>query len=141
MSFLKVKHQTHMLLSALLWSFFGVKMNYTASNWLLQFDINQMIYLIILGVAIGLLFAFFLFSKIVKKNIIRIKILPAKSNILRFHSVKSYLLITFMIILGASMRKYGLVPETVLGVIYTAIGIALFTASFVYYKELFFKRS
>ena len=137
MNFFKVSHTVHIALSAFLWSFFGLDMNYVASKWLVYFSNEVMINLIIIGVLLGLSMAIFLFNKLVKKNIIRIKNLPEKSNILYFQSLKSYILIAFMIGLGITMRKSGLVPDYILCPMYITIGVALFTSSFIYYKELF----
>lgn len=136
MNFFKVSHTVHVALSAFLWSFFGLDMNYVASKWLVYFSNEVKINIIIIGVLLGLSMAIFLFNKLVKKNIIRIKNLPERSNILYFQSLKSYILIAFMIGLGITMRKSGLVPDYILCPMYITIGVALFTSSFIYYKEL-----
>ncbi len=140
MNFLKVSHTIHVALSAFLWSFFGVDMNIIALKWLVNFDYDVKIYLIIIGVLLGLSMSIFLFSKIVKRNILRIKSLPERSNILFFQSLKSYILIAFMIGLGITMRKSGLFPDYILCPVYITIGVALFTSSYIYYKELITKR-
>jgi hypothetical protein len=136
MNFFKVSHTVHIALSAFLWSFFGIDMNYVASKWLFYFENEVKIYLIIIGVLLGLSMAIFLFSKIVKRNINRIKKLPERSNILLFQSLKSYILIAFMISLGITMRKSGLVPVYILCPMYITIGVALFISGCIYYKEL-----
>jgi len=140
MNFLRVSQTVHIALSAFLWSFFGVDMNFVASKWLVYFENEVKINLIIIGVLLGLSMAIFLFSKIVKRNILRIKSLPERSNILLFQSLKSYILIAFMISLGITMRKSGLVPDYILCPMYITIGVALFTSSFIYYKELVTRR-
>ncbi len=139
MNFFKVSHTAHITLSAILWSFFGVDMNLIATKWLVNFNTDLKIYLIIIGVLLGVSVAIFGFSKIVKNNIIRIKKLPRRSNILYFQTLKSYILIVFMVALGISMRKSGLVADYILCPMYITIGVALFVSSFVYYKQLFLK--
>ena len=140
MNFLNVSHTVHITFSAFLWSFFGVDLNIVALKWLINFDYDIMIYLIIIGVLLGLSMAIFVFNKIVKRNILRIKSLPERSNILLFQSLKSYILIAFMIGLGITMRKSGLFPDYILCPIYITIGVALFISSFLYFKELVTKR-
>ena len=137
MNFLKVSHWVHIALSALMWSLVGVKMNLLAANWLSDFQNDVKIYILIIGVIVGISVALFLFSKLVRKNILRINKLPKKSNIIYFQSLKSYIIIIFMISLGVSMRKSGLIANYILCPIYISIGTALFTSSLIYYKQLF----
>lgn len=81
-----------------------------------------------IGLLIALIIGFakgnFVLPKIAKKNIARIEQLPEKSPFYMTFSVKSWLLILVMILIGRTIRFFG-APALVIGVIYAAVGFAL----------------
>ncbi|MDQ7032913.1 MAG: hypothetical protein Q9M37_09415 [Desulfonauticus sp.] len=90
-----------------------------------------------ISLMLGTSFGFFVFSKlfarIVAKNISRIH-QKQPACIFAFQSVKSYLIIAFMITLGITIRHF--YPNKIaLGFIYSAVGISLLKSSFIYFGE------
>lgn len=93
-------------------------------------------------VAIGLVAGFlkqrFIFARIAKINIERIKELaPHKDKVclFAFQSVQSYLIVVVMVTFGILLRQAPL-PPPVLATIYYTIGTGLFLSSFVYFRNI-----
>jgi hypothetical protein len=81
-----------------------------------------------IGLLIALIFGFakgnFVLPKVAQKNIARIEQLPERSPFYMTFSLKSWLLILVMILIGRTIRFLG-APSLVIGVIYVAVGFAL----------------
>lgn len=81
-----------------------------------------------IGLVIALIIGFakgnFVLPKIAKKNIDRIEQLPERSPFYMTFSVKSWMLILVMILIGRTIRFLG-APRLLIGVIYVAVGFAL----------------
>ena len=89
-----------------------------------------------LGIIAAIIIHKYGFSKIAMKNIQRITYLKEKrNNIFAFQSLKSYILIVFMMALGAYLR-HSIIPIQYIAIIYLAIGGALFLSSLKYYTSL-----
>ena len=94
--------------------------------------------LVILGVILGLIKMYFVFRKIIKKNIDRInKYDKKKVCFFAFQKWQSYVLIIVMIGLGIFMSKASFIPREVLLTVDATVGTALFTVSYYYYRNLF----
>lgn len=131
----------HWLLSiaGLLWSTVGVMLCSLAVHWLLQIGRNLAIALAALGLALAVTSWRFIFVKIAHKNISRIEQRPTMTCLFAFQAWRSYALMLFMIALGITLRHSHL-PKFYLAVIYTAVGGALFLASFSYYARFWRER-
>ena len=85
--------------------------------------------LLALGLAAGICAAFSLmFHRIVVKHTNRILGYETKQPVYRFFDGKSYLLMAFMMTLGITLRRSGLVPEFFFAWFYTGLGTALSVA-------------
>ena len=92
--------------------------------------------LLLLSAAIFVPF-FFLFQRMAVKNTWRIAALETEKNFfLKFFTVKSYVIITFMITLGVTLRNIPAVPRVFIAFFYTGLGTALFLAGIRYLAEL-----
>ncbi len=86
----------------------------------------------LLGIVLALLVHQFFFSRIARKNIVRLSLLTEKTCIFAFQRWRSYFLIGLMVSLGMVLRNLP-IPKPYLAILYTTIGGALFLASFQYY--------
>ena len=85
--------------------------------------------LLALGLAAVICAAFSLmFHRIVVKHTNRILGYETKQPVYRFFDGKSYLLMAFMMTLGITLRRSGLVPEFFFAWFYTGLGTALSVA-------------
>lgn len=133
---MEVSRDTHLKLAFLLWALVGTGLLITGGIFLFRgrtmSEIDPAGGAIGMAEGIGLVIALiigfakgnFVLPKIAKKNIARIEQLPEKSPIYMTFSVKSWLLILVMILIGRTIRFFG-APALVIGVIYVAVGFAL----------------
>jgi hypothetical protein len=126
--------------SGIMWSGVGVLLNWFAYKWLPDFERWQIIFAYFVGILAGLIIAKFGFSKLAAKNRDRILGYPEKVCAFAFQRWEMYILVVFMISLGIFMRTSGYIPKYLLAPVYIGIGLALFIASFVYYKSLIVKK-
>jgi hypothetical protein len=90
-----------------------------------------------IGLVAGFLKHHFIFSRIAKTNIKRIKELaPHKEKVclFAFQSIQSYLIVVVMITFGYLLRQLPLTPP-VLAAIYITIGCGLLLSSSVYFRN------
>ncbi len=88
------------------------------------------------AIIVGLLKGRFVFTKVARRNIERIKSTsPHKDKIclFAFQSIQSYLLVMVMIALGVTLRHTGLAPIWLI-VVYVAIAVALLVSSSIYFR-------
>ncbi len=123
------------ILSGIMWSGVGIFLMFLASRWMKELEIIHIFIISASGIILGSIISYFGFSKIAQKNIYRIKDLPEKPCVFAFQKWHSYLLIAFMMTLGILMRTSGLIPKPLLAPLYIGIGFALFSSSFLYYKQ------
>ena len=120
-------------LAGLMWSTVGVMLCSMAYCWLKEVDWLTAFPFGLFGIILSLAAYRFGFSKIARKNINRICLLPEKGCIFAFQAWKSYLIIAFMIALGIILR-HSPIPKHYLAIIYTTIGGALLLSSLHYYR-------
>ncbi len=122
-----------------MWSVVGVLLNSFAYKWFYLLNKTELIIAIISGILLGLAITIFGFRKIAKKNIKRIDNLSERPSIFAFQAWHSYILIVFMMSLGIFLRNSSFFPKVILTPMYIGIGFALFTSSFIYYRDLIIK--
>jgi len=122
-------------LAGLMWSVVGVMLCRLAYIWLSPIPWQQAIPMEALGIIISLAVYRYKFSKIAIKNIDRLCLLKDKSCLFAFQAWYAYLIILVMISLGIALR-HSPIPKPYLAVIYTAIGGALFLASFHFFRRI-----
>ena len=90
------------------------------------------------GIGLAYLIFRFGFSKLARKNSLRINNHPEeKPCLFAFQEWHSYPLIAFMIGLGITLRNYAPIPKPLLGIMYIGIGGGLGMSSFSYYWQIF----
>ncbi len=127
----------HILLFAagLLWSLVGGMLCFKGYQWLAAGSFERMVLLEFGGGLAAIAAAKLWFSKIAGRNIERLDTLSGKQCFFAFQPWKSYFIIIFMVLLGMTLRQSP-VPRSVLAVIYTVVGGALFLSSFLYYRRI-----
>lgn len=104
---------------------------------LLQNDLNNYLWPIVLGLLFGVFKYKMVFTKVVSRNIKRIRELsPHKKKIcfFAFQPLQSYFLLMLMIGAGITLRFVGLQQEYLLG-IYLAISTALILSSILFLRH------
>lgn len=127
-----------LFIAGIMWASIGIMMISKAVHWLYIYEGNSWLYSIS-GFIAALIITKFGFSKIVIKNISRIAQLPEKPCIFSFISLKSYLIIIFMITLGITLRN-SVMPKQYLSVIYISIGLSLFLSNFRYFLSIYISK-
>ena len=123
------------LLSGLTWAGVGIFLSFLAIKWLRMYDWKTIIIVNIIGISLGLIKAFFVFNKVSARNIERILKLPERPCVFAFQDWKSYGLILLMMGLGIFLRTNPSIPKYYIAPVYIAVGLALFIASFNYFKK------
>lgn len=118
-----------------MWSAVGILLCRLAFGWLGALDFSRAILSGTAGV-VGMLAAYYFgFSAIALKNIGRLSFFADKACFFAFQAWKSYLIIAFMIALGAMLR-HSSIPREYLAALYLSIGGALLLSSIHYYVRL-----
>ncbi|RLE00350.1 MAG: hypothetical protein DRJ13_08740 [Bacteroidetes bacterium] len=90
------------------------------------------------GIGLAYLIFRFGFSRLARKNSLRINNLDVeKPCLFAFQEWHSYPLIAVMIGLGITLRNYAPIPKPLLGIMYIGIGGGLGLSSFRYYWQIF----
>lgn len=96
---------------------------------------SSVILLIAASLLIGSIKARRVFSKVVKKSVIKVSSLPNPAKVTAFFDRKYLILVGSMILLGISLRYFA-VPKDIRGFINVAVGAALINGSSAYFKEV-----
>lgn len=125
------------LLAGIVWFGVGVMLISFAASWLKPVLITTMLLLILAGVLLAAGVYYFGFSKLAKKNIVRINGYKGKRICLfAFQGWTSYPLVVFMIFLGIFLRTNPIFPKPLLAVLYLGIGGGLLSASLHYFATV-----
>ena len=122
-------------LAGLMWSIVGVMLCRLAYIWLSAIPLQRSVPMGMLGIIFSLAVYRYKFSKIALKNIDRLCLMSDKSCFFAFQAWYAYLIIMVMIALGITLR-HSSIPKHYLAVLYTAIGGALFLASFHFFQRI-----
>ncbi len=118
-----------------MWTAVGVMLCRLAYHWFVVTNTGVAAILGSLGAVMALVAYHFGFSKMAQRNIKRLCLLTDRTCVFAFQTWKGYLIIGFMIILGAILRS-SQIPKPYLAILYTTIGGAIFLSSFHYYGLL-----
>ncbi len=126
--------RTHMFLASIMWTAVGFGMSTFGLITTLRYDEGDFTwypYLLIISVAIGILKARFMLSKAVDRITERIRRRGNDKCIVGFISWQMWILVIIMMTVGKLVRSQAdvTIPHQVVGLIYVAIGCALFLAS------------
>ncbi len=126
-----------MFMAAFVWTFAGSMLLYKGAVFLRQSPAHIWVKIGICTIS-GVLFYWAMFSKISLKHSRRIiKLEKEKPCILSFFSLKSYILMSGMILMGITLRKSGILPVSYMAIIYITMGIPLSISAFRFYYFAF----
>ena len=132
-----VSKRTLFLIAGIVWTFAGGMLLYRGilmmmgkgGFYFIQFAFSA------LG---GILFYILLFSKISVRYVEHIRSIPhEKPSAFSFFDRKGYFMMLGMITLGVSLRISGLVPASIMSIVYVTMGIPLAISSYNFYKNSF----
>lgn len=140
---MQLSRESHLKLAFLMWALVGTALLFTGGLFLMgnrtmseidpnrgSFGAPQAIGLAI-GLGLGFVKGNFVLPKIARRNIARIDQLPAESPPYMTFSLKSWMLILSMMLIGTVIRLLG-APPLIRGTIYIAVGLALVMGSRAY---------
>jgi hypothetical protein len=122
-------------LAGLMWSIVGVMLCRLAYIWLSAIPLQRSVPMGMLGIIFSLALYRYNFYKIPLKNIDRLCLMTDKSCFFAFQAWYAYLIVIVMMALGIVLR-HSPIPKHYLAVLYTAIGGALFLASFHFFQRI-----
>ncbi len=129
--------RVHLLVASLFWSVVGF---FLMVNGYLFLSLAGQEWLALPGLAIGMVKGRWVMDRVARKNLARIEQLRDGSCLGSVYSFKTWGLILLMIMTGRLLRASGL-PAEVVGVLYLAIGWALFSASRLFWRAWFGRRT
>lgn len=75
-------------------------------------------------------------GKTAKKAVARLRMLPSPVKISQIYTPRYYLLLGFMMLLGMSIKFFG-VPNDIRGFVDVAVGAALINGAMIYFRQAF----
>ncbi len=115
----------HMLTAALIWNIVGF---FLIINGWLFIEPSGSLWLVPFGILLGVAKSLLLIDKTARRNISRVSGFNDKTCLGAVYSVKMWGFIGLMIVLGRFLRR-SVLPASVVGVVYLAVGCALFLSS------------
>ncbi|MBI9047341.1 MAG: hypothetical protein JEZ06_22830 [Anaerolineaceae bacterium] len=123
--------------AGLIWFGVGLMLIRYAVTWELMLAYPGSLWVLITGLALGSGIYFFGFSRLAKKNIMRINAYQSdKVCLFAFQKWSSYPLVVFMISLGIYLRVYSSLPKYLLSILYFGIGGGILSSSIHYFVEI-----
>ena len=120
--------RVHLLVAAVIWTVVGGLLAFFGVRWVLTGQLALAVVLLVVATVAGVLKARFALEKAAGRNIERIRARGDGRCLGGFVSWKTWLLIAAMAVGGRLLRGSAL-PREAVGFIYTAVGVALLTAS------------
>lgn len=122
-----------MLIAGIVWSIAGLILIFKSYNFM-NFEVEYIFIYLSISILAGVLFYYFLFSKISKRHIDRLRSFQnERYSIFSFFNLRSYILMFGMISMGVIIRKSQLVQNQTLAYVYLTMGIPLFISSIRFY--------
>jgi hypothetical protein len=125
--------RAHRIFAASIWTVVGILLMFRGGAFLVSGDA---VWLIAVAVLVGTGKSFLMLDKSARKNINRLAGLEDGACLGGVYSVKMWGLVACMILLGRLLRSSSL-PVEVIGVIYVAIGWALFFSSRLLWRNIY----
>lgn len=122
-------------IAGMVWIMAGLMLSRVAILWWERYNGAFLILFIALGLILGVVKGYFIFSRVVRKNIARIARMEDTAFILAFIPWKTYLLIGLMIMVGMALR-HSTLPKQYLAILYLGVGLALILSSLQYFRNL-----
>ncbi len=127
--------RAHLIAAAGLWTVVGLGLTTAGLAWCFGSAFPQSLLLVAAGIAAGLVKGKYVIRRLAEKNAARIIVRGDGRCLGGFLSVKTWLLVIVMMVSGMLLRRSA-VPRPVLGVIYSAVGIALLAGSLILWRAL-----
>ncbi len=134
-----VNKKVLILLCGIVWVLVATMLFRKTFMWNKNFSTITLIECYTTGFVIGCFKYFFMLKKFIMSNVSRINSYIDKVSLFKFLTIKSYLLIILMILLGIFFRKSGLFSNLFLVTLYSGISAALFISG-VKCFTIFFKQ-
>ncbi len=130
--------QRHYLfaLAGMLWTIAGGILCVRGTIWLQLLSPLGEIIVGLLSVVIAAVGYLYGFSKVVQKNIDRIRQMPERAAIFAFTTVRGYVMIALMITIGITLRN-STIPKYYLTLPYDVMGGVLLIGSIRFYRQFF----
>jgi len=130
------------LTAGLMWTGVGIFLVSLAIEWVFAPNVKSPWKYWLPGIALAYLIFQFGFSRLARKNSLRIyNLVEEKPCLFAFQEWYSYPLVLFMIGLGITLRKYTPIPKPFLGILYIGIGGGLGASSIQYYLQIIKNRN
>ncbi|MEN8232829.1 MAG: hypothetical protein ABFR35_09150 [Thermodesulfobacteriota bacterium] len=126
-----VSIRTHLLLGAFIWTVVGF---FLLTNGFVLVSLENHLWYGLIGLLLGTAKAFFILDRMARKNIKRIKEFEDKICFGSVYSLKTWVMVAAMIVLGRFLRTTVL-PGEIIGLVYTAVGLALMLSSRLMWNE------
>jgi hypothetical protein len=123
------------LIAGIVWIGVGMMLSRLAILWWQNYAGSYLPLFLFIALLLGMIKGYFILTRVVSTNIRRINQLNGTNFILAFISVKTYLLIIGMMILGFVLR-HSLFPKHYLAILYLGAGLAMIISSVPYFKIL-----
>jgi hypothetical protein len=128
-----VNKKNLLVVAGMVWSFAGGMLLYKGISLLIS-ENSSLIFELIIGISLGIVFYLLLFSRISLKHINRIfRIEIIKPCLFSFFNIKSYVLMILMISSGIGLRKLEIINHEVLSIFYITMGTPLLISSLRFY--------
>lgn len=132
----KVSREVLILLAGMVWLSVGIMLLSRAYGWWQQYSGSLFVFFVLISLILGSVKGYYIMTRVVRKNILRIHQLSTRNFVLAFITLRTYLLILVMMILGIVVR-HAPVPKIYLAIVYLAVGIAMLVSSPPYFIALF----
>lgn len=120
---------------AAIWMFASLRIFMTAWAGIQSTHTPVLLFILVSGLG-SLIFTRLVFNKVTVRYILRIrKIESTRTSIFNMMSVKSYLLLMFMIAMGITFSKLHILPVNIFSMFLGALGLSLFTSAIQFLRE------
>lgn len=129
----------HFLIAGTMWFLVGATLSTVGIFWIFPVKHTFVVFMIPLALIIGFIKGKLVLFKAANKTSQRIYAQPEKASVCSVFSRETWIVIFLMILIGQILRRF-IVPidyRDCLGLLYVLIGLALSTASYVYWKNFF----
>ncbi len=126
-------------LAGLLWAIAGAVLCFRGFVWIQDLWLPLAIGVEAVGIALAAVGYIFMFSRLVRKNIVRIGSLPNRACVFAFAAWKGYLMIIVMMSAGIALRNSS-IPRLYLALPYTSMGWMLLIGSIMFSRQFLVAR-
>lgn len=130
----KVNSHTLLLIAGIVWIVAGANiLRIGIDTWLI--DSQYWVFKVGEASVVFLIFYNFIFKKLYHKHSKRICEKTSSSCPFSFFDIKGWVIMSFMISLGITVRKFQLMPESFIAVFYTGLSIALIITGLLFFRK------